>query len=61
VSSIGSPYYLLACFLHTFPGPLAGKSESFTNNAGYFVQLSLDTLVSFDGVSLLINLPVDEQ
>jgi hypothetical protein len=43
------------------------KSESFVKNSGHFVELlksvnveSLDTFDSFDAVSLLANVPVDE-
>jgi hypothetical protein len=68
VSSIGPPCYALAGFLYKILSPLAGKSESFVMNSGHFVQLlksvnlqSSDTLVSFDVVSLFINVPVDEK
>jgi hypothetical protein len=64
---IGSPCYALVGFLQTIPSPLAGKSESFVKIAGHFIQLlksanlqSLDTLVSFDVVSLLTNVPLNE-
>jgi hypothetical protein len=66
VSSIGSPCYALAGFLHKILSPLAGISDSFVKNSGHFVQLksvnlqSLDTLVSFDVVTLFTNVPVDE-
>jgi hypothetical protein len=67
VSSIGSPCYALAGFLHKILSPLAGKSESFVKNSAHFVQLLKsvnlqppDTLVSFDVVSLFTNVPVDE-
>jgi hypothetical protein len=67
VSSIGSPCYALAGFLHKILSPLARKSESFVKNSGHFIQLlksvnlqSLDTVVSFDVVSLFTNAPVDE-
>jgi hypothetical protein len=39
VSSIGSPCYALASFLHKTLSPLAGKSESFIKNLGLFIQL----------------------
>jgi hypothetical protein len=32
VSSIGSPCYALAGFLHKILNPIAGKSESFVKN-----------------------------
>jgi hypothetical protein len=67
VSSIGSPCYALAGFLHKILSPLAGRSESFVKNSGHFIQLlkpvnlrRQDTLVSFDVVSLFTNVPVDE-
>jgi hypothetical protein len=67
VSSIGSPCYALAGYLHKILSPLAGKSESFVRNSGHFIQLlkpinlqSSDTLLSFDVVSLFTNVPVDE-
>jgi hypothetical protein len=67
VSSIGSPCYALAGFIHKILSPLAGKSESFVKNSGHFVQLlksvnlrSSDTLLSFHVVSLFTDVPVDE-
>jgi hypothetical protein len=58
VSSIGSPVYVLARFLRKILSPLAGKSKSFVNNSGYFLQLlksvnhqPIDTFVSFGFVS----------
>jgi hypothetical protein len=39
VSSIGSPCYALAGFLHKILSPLAGRSESFVKNSGHFIQL----------------------
>jgi hypothetical protein len=39
LSSIGSPFYALAGFLHKILSPLAGKSESFIKNLGHFKQL----------------------
>jgi hypothetical protein len=66
VSSIGSPCYALAGFLHKILSALPGKLESFVKYLGHFVQLlksvnlqSADTLVSFD-VSLFTNVPVTE-
>jgi hypothetical protein len=66
LSSIGSPQYALASFLHKILSPLAGKSEFFIKNSGHFVQLlksvnlqSTDTLISFD-VSLFAIVPVNE-
>jgi hypothetical protein len=66
VSSIGSPCYALAGFLHKILSPLPGKSESFVKNLDHFVQLLksvnlqyIDTLGSFD-VSLLTNVPFHE-
>jgi hypothetical protein len=68
VSSIGSPCYALAGFLHKILSPLAGKSESFVKYSGHFIQLlkftnlqSSDTLVSFDVVNLFTNVPVDDK
>jgi hypothetical protein len=64
VSSDGSPCYALAVF-YKILSPLAGKSESLKNSR-HVVQLksvnlqSLQTLVSFDVVSLFTNVPVDE-
>jgi hypothetical protein len=67
VSSDGSPCFALAGFLHKILSPHAGKLESFIKNLGYFIQLlksvhlqSSDTLISFDVVRLLTNVPVDE-
>jgi hypothetical protein len=67
VSSIDSPWYAMAGFLHQILSPLAGKSESFVKNSGHFVQLlksvnlqSSETLVSFDIVSLFTNVPGNE-
>jgi hypothetical protein len=67
VSSIGSPCYALAGIIHKILSTLAGKSESFVKNSGHFIKLlkcvnlqALDTLVSFDIVSLFTNVPVDE-
>ncbi|PNF42699.1 hypothetical protein B7P43_G14177 [Cryptotermes secundus] len=67
VSSIGSPCYALAGFLHKILSPFAGKSDSFVKNSAHFIQLlktvnlhSQDTLVSFDIVSLSTNVPVNE-
>ncbi|PNF18952.1 hypothetical protein B7P43_G14912, partial [Cryptotermes secundus] len=66
ISSIGSPCYALAGFLHRILSPFAGKSDSFVKNSAHFVQLlktvnlhSQDTLISFD-ISLFTNVPVDE-
>jgi hypothetical protein len=67
MSSIDSPCYALAGFLHKILSPLPGKSEPFVKNSGYFIQLlklvnlqSPDTLVSFNVVSLFTNVPADE-
>jgi hypothetical protein len=64
-SSIGSPCYIMDDFLHKILRLLAGKSESFVKNLDHFVQFlksvnlqSVDTVVSFDDVSLLTNAPV---
>jgi hypothetical protein len=64
VSSVGSPWYVQASFLHTLLSPLAQKLEFFVNNLDHFVQFlksvnlqSVDTVVSFDVVSLLTNAP----
>ncbi|PNF20184.1 hypothetical protein B7P43_G16972 [Cryptotermes secundus] len=67
VSSIGCPCLALASFLRKILSPFAGKFDSFVKNSAHFVQLlktvnlhSEDTLVSFDVVSLITNVPVDE-
>jgi hypothetical protein len=67
MSSIGSPFYARAGFPHKIPSSLAGKSESFVKNSDHLIQLlkpvnlkSLNTFLSFDVVSLFINVPVDE-
>jgi hypothetical protein len=67
MSSIGSPCYALADFLHKILIPLAGKWKSSVKNVSHFLQLlktanlqSLDTLVNFDVVSLFTNVPVSE-
>jgi hypothetical protein len=67
VSSIGSPCYALAGFIHKILSPLVGKSQSFVKNSGHFIELlkpisvqPLDILASFDTVSLFTNVPVDE-
>jgi hypothetical protein len=67
VSSIGSPCYALAGFLHKILSPFARKSESFVKISGNFVQLlksvdlqSLNTLVSSDVVSHFTNVPANE-
>jgi hypothetical protein len=39
VSSIGSPCYAVAGFLHKILSPLVGRSESFVKNSGHFIQL----------------------
>jgi hypothetical protein len=66
VSSIGSPCYALAGFLHKISSPLVGQSQS-VKNSGHFTELLkpiklhlFDTLVSFDVVSMFTNVPVDE-
>jgi hypothetical protein len=66
VSSICSPCYALAGFLHRILSPLAGNSESFVKNSAYFVHLlkavspqSEGTFVSFDVVSLFTNVPIE--
>jgi hypothetical protein len=67
ISSIGSPCYALAGFLHKILSPLSGKSQTYVINSSHFMQLlrlvntqSTDTLVSFDVVSLFTNVPVEE-
>jgi hypothetical protein len=67
VSSIGSPCYALAGFIHEILSPLAGKLASFVKNLGHFLQLlksvnllSLNILVSYNVVSLFTNVPIDE-
>jgi hypothetical protein len=67
VSSVGSPWYAQASFLHTILSPLAQKSESAFKNSGHcilFLQSvnlhSLDTVASFDAVSLFTNAAVNK-
>jgi hypothetical protein len=67
VSSIGSPCYALAGFLHKILNRLAGRADSFMKNSGNFIELlkpvdlqKQDILTSFDMVSLFTNVPVDE-
>jgi hypothetical protein len=67
VSSVGFPCCTLAGFVHKIPSSLAGQSESFVKNPGNFLQLLkyvilryLNTLVSFDVLSLFANVPVDD-
>jgi hypothetical protein len=67
MSSIGSPCYALAGFLHKILSPLTGKSEFFIKNSGHIIQFlksvnlqSSDTLISFDDVILFTNVPVNE-
>jgi hypothetical protein len=67
VSSIGSPCYALAGFLHKSLCPLVGNTLSFIKNSDHFVELlksiSLqhpDILVSFDVVGLFTSVPLDE-
>jgi hypothetical protein len=67
VSSIGSPCYALSGFLHKILSPIAGKSESFVKNSDHFIQplisvnlQNTDSLVSFDVISLLTNVPIGE-
>jgi hypothetical protein len=65
VSSICSPCYALADFPHIL-SPLTGKAESFIKKSTYLIKLksvslqSPDIVVSFDVVSLLTNMKVDE-
>jgi hypothetical protein len=67
VSSIGSPCYALAGFLHKILRPLAGNIPSDVKNSDHFVELlkfislqHTDILVSFDVVSLFTDVSVDE-
>jgi hypothetical protein len=67
VSSIGSPRFALAGFLHKVLSPLVGQSQSFVKNSGHFIELlkpiklhPFNTLVNFDVVSLFTNVPLDE-
>jgi hypothetical protein len=63
VNSTGSPCYALDDFLHKILSPLAEKLESFVKNSGQLKSLNLqflDTLISFDVVSLFTNVPVDK-
>jgi hypothetical protein len=60
VSSIGSPCYALAGFLHKILSPITSKSESFMKNSDHFTQLvkfvnlqNKDIPVSFDVVKSL--------
>jgi hypothetical protein len=67
VSSIGSPCFVLAGFLHYILSPLAVRADSFVKKYGQFIELlksvnlrGQDFLVSFDVVSLFTNIPVYE-
>jgi hypothetical protein len=67
VSSIDSPSYGLAEFLHKILSPLAGNTSSFMKNSEHFITLikdinlqNKDYLVSFHVVSLFTNVPVEE-
>jgi hypothetical protein len=67
VSSIDSPCYALAGFLHKILTPLTGNTNSFVKNSEDFIKtiqdINLqkeDCLVSFDVVSLFTNVPVEE-
>lgn len=69
MSSIHSPFYALAGFPHEIQGSLAGRLESYVKNSDHFIQLlkylnfqSLDTIVSFHAVGLVItsNVPGKE-
>jgi hypothetical protein len=66
VSSIGSPCYALAGFLHNILAPLIGNMFSFVRNSEHFIELiknisfqKEDILVSFDVESLFTNIPVE--
>jgi hypothetical protein len=67
VSYICSSCYALAGFLHNILSPLARKSELLAKNLGYFIQLLkcvnlqyLETLISFDDVSLFTIVPANK-
>jgi hypothetical protein len=67
VSSIDSPCYALAKFLHKILSPLTGSTGSFVKDLEHFIKsiqdINLqneDYLVSFDVVSLFTSVPVDE-
>jgi hypothetical protein len=54
-------------FLHKILTPLLGQSQSYVKFSGHFIDLlepiklhHIDTLVSFDVVSLFTNVPVEE-
>jgi hypothetical protein len=66
VSSVDSPCYPLAEFLHKILSPLAGNTTSFVKNSEHLIKsiqdinlLNGDYLVSFD-VGLFTNVPVKE-
>jgi hypothetical protein len=66
VSSVDSPCCSLAEFLHKSLSPLAGNTDSFVKNSGYFLKLiqeinlqNKNHLVSHD-VSSFTNVPVEE-
>ena len=66
VSFIGSPSYHLSKHLSFLLSPLVGNSTSFVKNSVHFVESlstlvvgSDDLMVSYDVVSLFINVPVD--
>lgn len=67
VSTIGSPTYHLAKELARILTPLTGKSTSFVKNSAHFVNTISEVeiedhnrLVSFDVVSLVTRVPIDE-
>jgi hypothetical protein len=67
VSSIESPCYALAEFLHKILSPLAGNTSSFMKNSEKFIKSIQDInfqngdyLTRFDVVSLFSNVPVEE-
>jgi hypothetical protein len=67
VSSIASPCYDLADFLHKILSPLIGNTDFFMENSEHFIKLiqdinlqNKDYLVSSDIVSLFTNVPMEE-
>jgi hypothetical protein len=67
VSSISCPCYALAEILYQILSPLVGNTESFVKNSEQFMKLIQeinlqheDCLLSFQVVSLLTNVPVEE-
>ncbi|KDR18187.1 hypothetical protein L798_06938 [Zootermopsis nevadensis] len=67
VSSIGSPCYALAGFLHNTLSPLTRKSELLMKNSDHFIQLlksvnlqNSDALICSGAVGFFTNMPLDK-